>query len=295
MYTQIFRFLLLLAVLLVSEGCKNGEPLLQPEKDEETPSEPIEQTPLSAPELLLVEGSVTHDGFTISWEPDTRAAGYCYLINRREDSLYPPQENTIQEPLLTLSNLKAGTSYRISVCAVPRNTLHYTRSPWAEIEVQTTIDSSLYPDWPDEPERPDVPIEPGEVVDLCMENLCGAWQLYNWSPSELFPSLNTDIYMCFTMDGTFELYQKNVNVIGVVLYRGFFSLDVTNRTISGVYEDGLAWGNSYWIDTLFEHLLRWQSGEEVSEYLRIPEIPQQIRDLAQPATDTRSGSSGGIL
>lgn len=292
---RIFRRLLVPAALLVLGGCDNSDEYSLPAPGEENPSEPYQQIPLSAPELHIVEGSVTHDGFTISWEPDTRAAAYCYLINRREDSLHPPQENTIQEPLLTLSNLKAGTSYRISVCAEPRNTIRYTRSPWAEIEVQTASGTPQYPDWPDEPGRPEVPIEPGEVVDLCVENLCGAWQLYDWSPSELFPSLNTDIYICFTMEGTFELYQKNVNVIGVVLYRGNYMLDEVTRTLSGVYEDGLAWGNSYWIDTLFEHLLRWQAGDEVSEYLRIPEVPQQIRDLAQPATDTRSGSSGGIL
>ncbi len=295
MYLQLFRLLLLGAFLLASEGCRNGDDLTQPTPGEEDTSAPIQLIPLAAPVLYLVEESLTPDGFTLRWEPDPHAAGYNYLINRQQESMLPSGGIPIQESVLKLSGLKAATSYRVSVCAEPRNTILYARSPWSEIEVQTAVDSSLYPDWPDEPGRPEVPIEPGEEVDLCVENLCGAWQLYNWSPSDRFPGSNTDIYMCFTMEGTFELYQKNVNVTGVVLYCGDYTLDLATRTIRGTYEDGVPWANSYWIETLYEHMIRWQAGEEFSEYLRIPEVPQQIRELAQPAADTRSCSSGGVL
>ena len=285
-------FSIFLLVLLTS--CSNEEVLPAQTAEQETP-ESIQLQPLSTPQPFIVEEELSATSITISWQTDSRAESYRYLLNFSDNSLSPQQGIPISSPPLVLNNLTPNTTYKISLCAVPRNTLLYKQSKWAEIEVATKIDTSNYPDWGEEPERPKEPVEPGEELTLCIENLCGAWQFYEWSASEKFPSMNTDIYIDFKEDFRFDLYQKNINFIGVVLFSGEYQLDIEQRTISGQYDDGTDWGASYFIEGLFENLLTWRTAEERTSYVRLDEIPEEIVQQARPATETRTATLGAIL
>lgn len=209
----------LFALLILMTGCNKEEKIPSQTTEQKRPGN-IQLQPLPTPQLFLIEEAVTQTSVGIGWQTDSRAANYLYLLDFSEDSLIADQGVIIVEPPLILGDLTPNTSYNISLRAVPKNMLLYTASEWSEIEITTKADPSEYPDWGEEPERPKDPITPGEELPLSIENLCGAWQLYEWTASEKFPSLNTDIYIAFKEDLRFDLYQKNINFIGIVHFSG---------------------------------------------------------------------------
>ncbi len=71
------------------------------------------------------------------------------------------------------------------------------------------------------------------------EKISGEWHC---SPS----NIEADIYISFTSDGKFELYQQ-ITEGAFRLYRGTWTVDETKMVINGKYNDGEAWGSSYGI------------------------------------------------
>ncbi len=69
------------------------------------------------------------------------------------------------------------------------------------------------------------------------EKIEGEWHC---SPS----NIDADIYVSFTDDGKFELYQQ-ITAGAYRLYRGKWNTDETKSVISGTYNDGEPWGSSY--------------------------------------------------
>ncbi len=81
---------------------------------------------------------------------------------------------------------------------------------------------------------------PGGTVEkpkTLTEKIAGEWHC---SPS----NIDAEIYVNFTADGKFELYQK-ITEGAFRLYRGTWTADETKMVINGKYNDGEAWGSSY--------------------------------------------------
>ena len=99
--------------------------------------------------------------------------------------------------------------------------------------------------------------------------LCGEWRGYDLSA-------DAGIYICFTADGTFELYQKLASET-FELRRGTWTL--AGDILSGKYNDEEPWAASYKAvingDTLT--LTSQKEGEETNIYRKC-EIPEHIKE-----------------
>lgn len=127
-------------------------------------------------------------------------------------------------------------------------------------------------------------------VEVKLENLVGEWQLTSWTGSAAFPGEGRAIYLKLDASGNFTLYQKTIQVAGVVSYKGSFSLDTATSTVSGKYSDNENWANSYVVSAITTSSMTWTAAgtSEVSNFIRT-QIPAEIIGSAQPAeTGVRS-------
>ncbi len=69
------------------------------------------------------------------------------------------------------------------------------------------------------------------------DKIAGQWHC---SPA----NMNAEIYVSFTDDGKFELYQQ-ITEGAFRLYRGTWTFDETNMSLKGKYNDGESWGSGY--------------------------------------------------
>ncbi len=140
---------------------------------------------------------------------------------------------------------------------------------------------------PNEPNGPQPP-QPGQEVEVTVANLSKCWELTEWSVSAEFPSDGTGIYLELKDDNTFNLYQKGVNFVGVVLFEGTYELDTNSKTITGTYRDGENWAADYTITKLTTENMIWQYEKEISTFDMLEEIPAEIKEVAVPADEVRS-------
>ena len=94
-----------------------------------------------------------------------------------------------------------------------------------------------------------------------------------------FSGIDTDVFISFGGDGTYELYQK----IGDGRYRGYTGQWKLEKDIlSGTYGEGIEWGSAYKVDiSSFDTLVLSAvngSGEKIV-YER-EDIPSSVRDTA---------------
>ena len=101
------------------------------------------------------------------------------------------------------------------------------------------------------------------------DKICGEWR-----GVEL--TADAGIYISFSSNGTFELYQK-LDSEGFELRRGHWSLD--GDVISGTYNDQEAWATSYKVSVVGESLtLVAQDGtEETNVYVKTT-IPDGVKE-----------------
>lgn len=94
-----------------------------------------------------------------------------------------------------------------------------------------------------------------------------------------FSDTETDVFICFCGDGTYELYQR----IGAGRYRKYTGQwKLEKKILSGTYGEGIEWGSSYEVeissyDTLA--LLAVNGSGERTVYSR-EGIPSSVRDTA---------------
>lgn len=136
--------------------------------------------------------------------------------------------------------------------------------------------------------------EPGpnpneEKLEVTKDNLVGEWKLTKLSNQTDFPDQTHTIYVEFLANGTFKLYQQNINYQGVVLFTGNFSLNETTKVIAGIYSDGENWGANYEISELTTSSMIWkvEGGNETQNYIK-ESIPGTIIDSARPLEEVRS-------
>ena len=112
-----------------------------------------------------------------------------------------------------------------------------------------------------------------------MLNLVGQW---HYAGTE--NGVEEDIWLEFTEDGTFEMYQK----IGSGPYwysKGEYTVDLENRVLTGVYSDRYPWKYSYKIEagTGTLQMTAVEIEGHTLTYTR-EAIPAEVRDKSVPLT-----------
>lgn len=115
--------------------------------------------------------------------------------------------------------------------------------------------------------------------DRVLEQISGEW---HYSATE--SGVAEDVYVAFSEDGTFEIYQK----IGEGPYwysTGDYKLDAESMVLSGVYTDRYPWKYTYKVSVSDKTLTMTaveQDGHSVT-YAR-ESIPVQVRQMSLPLT-----------
>lgn len=109
--------------------------------------------------------------------------------------------------------------------------------------------------------------------------IVGEWHLVSWNEAES----KGDVYIAFTSNGTFDIYQQ-VWSLNYVHFAGTYN--VSGDIITGNYADGSTWASGYKYEVKDDKLMLY-SQEDVSiasvyEKCQIPE------DVKSEATATRS-------
>lgn len=134
----------------------------------------------------------------------------------------------------------------------------------------------------------------GSELEVTKNNLAGEWKLTAWAPEgnkpdANFPDETHTVYVEFKANGTFKLYQQNVNNPGVVLFEGNFSVNESTKVVAGIYSDGENWGSNYVINKLTKGSMVWcvENGTETSTFSK-EAIPAEVISTARPAGEVRS-------
>ncbi len=99
-----------------------------------------------------------------------------------------------------------------------------------------------------------------EESELSVDDCIGSWRLASFCniPTDI------DIYISIRNDGTFTLYQRNTDYTPVS-FSGSYAFDAESRMISGFYDDGTAWVDSYIVEDADEKEMIWANAEDKSE------------------------------
>lgn len=142
---------------------------------------------------------------------------------------------------------------------------------------------------------PPPPSPNGDEVAVNVTNVSKAWELTAFSGSAEFPAEGQAAYLELSKEGTFELYQKNINCVGVVLYTGEYELNEDAKSITGTYSDGVKWASTYTINPMRDNFMGWTAGKETTSFTLVTEIPAEIKEIATPAEDSRAASAIRLL
>ncbi len=116
----------------------------------------------------------------------------------------------------------------------------------------------------------------GKETTASIDNCIGSWRLTSFCnrPADI------DIYMTIRSDATFTLYQRNADYTPAK-FSGSYIFDAESGRISGVYDDGTAWADSYIVEDADEEVMIWVNSEdrsEISVYTR-SDIPASMTNL----------------
>ncbi len=114
----------------------------------------------------------------------------------------------------------------------------------------------------------------GEETSPSIDNCIGDWRLASFcgKPADM------DIYVTLRKDRTFTLYQRSADYMPV-RFSGSYTYDAGSCRLSGSYDDGTAWADSYIVEDADGEFMVWLNAvdkSEVSVYKRsgIPESMQ---------------------
>ena len=122
--------------------------------------------------------------------------------------------------------------------------------------------------------------EKGQSLSDLGKKLCGDWKLE--TPAE------TNVYLAFAADMTFEEYQK-LDDGNFELRRGTWNL--AENLLSGKYNDGTEWSSTYTILIADKVLTMISGNEDAIEYQYVQkEIPQVVKENCEVVV-----KSGGLF
>ena len=114
--------------------------------------------------------------------------------------------------------------------------------------------------------------EPQPAEGIRVKDFAGEWHLTEWSVDSEF---GAEVYLRIDENLTFVLYQ-NIVSHGFQRLTGTFAFDAASATVSGSYDDGTPWSNSYAISALTATTMKWTATgtDDVSTYTRatIPDL-----------------------
>lgn len=129
---------------------------------------------------------------------------------------------------------------------------------------------------PDDPGKPDKPAEPELTI-------AGSWKLTDWSldSNKLIESGGIQVYLDCAKNNTFILYQLTATNADFKKLTGSYS--IKSKVISGSYQNGSKWANSYTIKELNATTMKWEYGSDVTMTYTATDIPREIVDNARSA------------
>ncbi|MBQ8838001.1 MAG: hypothetical protein IJ005_01635 [Bacteroidales bacterium] len=126
--------------------------------------------------------------------------------------------------------------------------------------------------------------------DRMVEQLVGDWHFAGEESG-----VKEDIWLSFSADGGFELYQK-IGEGPYWLSTGEFTLDADKMVLSGLYSDRYPWKYDYKVSIGSDSLVMTAVGvEDYSVTYGRESIPASVRNMSLPLTKSDSDSGERYL
>ena len=120
---------------------------------------------------------------------------------------------------------------------------------------------------PDDPKKPGGDDTPASVV--------GCWELSDVATKASVGSVNVRVFIQFSADDTFLLYQK-IGEGRFTVFSGTFKY--LDGKLSGTYSNNASWGPYGASVTASKLTLTTAGGKEVDTYVKIASIPSSVTD-----------------
>ncbi len=129
-----------------------------------------------------------------------------------------------------------------------------------------------------------------EPDDNTIDSCIGNWRLTSFcgTPADI------DIYIAIRKDSTFTLYQRNHDYTPA-RFSGNYIFDAESHRLSGRYDDGTAWADSYIVEDADGETMIWANAadkSEISVYTR-SEIPASMLGGAGRTNSAGISDEGG--
>ena len=105
-------------------------------------------------------------------------------------------------------------------------------------------------------------------------DVTGSWELSNVETKVSVGSVNVSVYISFTSDGSFTLYQK-IGEGRYTRFTGTYTVSADNK-LSGKYSNNAAWGPYTAAMASGKLTLTSAGGKEVDTYTKISAIPSSV-------------------
>lgn len=105
-------------------------------------------------------------------------------------------------------------------------------------------------------------------------DVTGSWELSNVETKVSVGSVNVTVYISFTSDGSFTLYQK-IGEGRYTRFTGTYTVSADNK-LSGKYSNNAAWGPYTAAMASGKLTLTSAGGKEVDTYSKISAIPTSV-------------------
>lgn len=105
-------------------------------------------------------------------------------------------------------------------------------------------------------------------------DVTGSWELSNVETKVSVGSVNVSVYISFTSDGNFTLYQK-IGEGRYTRFTGTYTVSADNK-LSGKYSNNAAWGPYTAAMASGKLTLTSAGGKEVDTYTKISSIPAAV-------------------
>lgn len=105
-------------------------------------------------------------------------------------------------------------------------------------------------------------------------DVTGSWELNNVETKVSVGSVNVSVYISFTSDGSFTLYQK-IGEGRYTRFTGTYTVSADNK-LSGKYSNNAAWGPYTAAMASGKLTLTSAGGKEVDTYTKISSIPTSV-------------------